>query len=100
MEDYKLISDEKCKGEIQSSNTMYLHCTDCWWSLECMSHGAGHNINDESNSIDVTYTCGVMHLMLFLQNVGKFIARAVADDCLPPKFVSGFKGAVESKEAT
>jgi len=34
------------------------------------------------------------------ENVGKFIARAVADDCLPPKFVNGFKGAVESKEAT
>ncbi|XP_067935459.1 programmed cell death protein 4-like [Watersipora subatra] len=32
--------------------------------------------------------------------VGQFIARAIADDCLPPKFVSSFKGAVESAEAT
>ncbi|XP_046565692.1 programmed cell death protein 4-like [Haliotis rubra] len=27
--------------------------------------------------------------------VGQFIARAVADDCLPPKYITGYKGKVE-----
>lgn len=31
--------------------------------------------------------------------LGKFIARAVADDCLPPKFVSSYKGKVECPHA-
>lgn len=31
--------------------------------------------------------------------VGQFIARAVADDCLPPKFISSYKGQTESTEA-
>ncbi|CAH1784453.1 unnamed protein product [Owenia fusiformis] len=29
--------------------------------------------------------------------LGQFIARAVADDCLPPKFVHSFKGKVDNK---
>ncbi|XP_014769416.1 programmed cell death protein 4 [Octopus bimaculoides] len=31
--------------------------------------------------------------------VGQFIARAVADDCLPPKFVSSYKGKVDCPHA-
>ncbi|XP_067132995.1 programmed cell death protein 4-like [Centruroides vittatus] len=31
--------------------------------------------------------------------LGNFIARAVADDCLPPKFVQGYKGKVECEHA-
>lgn len=30
------------------------------------------------------------------QIVGQFIARAVADDCLPPAYVTSYKGKVES----
>jgi len=33
------------------------------------------------------------------QILGKFIARAVADDCLPPKFVSSYRGKVECEHA-
>jgi len=29
--------------------------------------------------------------------IGQFIARCVADDCLPPKFITSYKGNVESK---
>ena len=38
-------------------------------------------------------------ISLSLQLVGQFIARAVADDCLPPKFISSYKGRLESPEA-
>ena len=34
-----------------------------------------------------------------LQVLGQFIARAVADDCLPPKFVASYKGKVETPHA-
>ena len=30
-----------------------------------------------------------------LQVLGQFMARAVADDCLPPKYISSYKGSVE-----
>ncbi|XP_077992297.1 programmed cell death protein 4-like isoform X2 [Glandiceps talaboti] len=33
------------------------------------------------------------------QIVGQFIARAVADDCLPPKFISSYKGKVDTDHA-
>ena len=31
--------------------------------------------------------------------LGKFMARSVADDCLPPKYLSGHKGKVECRLA-
>jgi len=31
--------------------------------------------------------------------IGNFIARAIADDCIPPKFLHSYKGHVESAEA-
>jgi len=33
---------------------------------------------------------------LLLQLLGQFIARCVADDCLPPKFITSYKGKVDS----
>jgi len=32
----------------------------------------------------------------FLQLLGQFIARCVADDCLPPKFIANYHGKVNS----
>jgi len=31
--------------------------------------------------------------------LGKFLARAIADDCIPPKFLAAYKGHVEKEEA-
>ena len=31
--------------------------------------------------------------------LGNFMARAIADDCIPPKFLKSYKGNVESEEA-
>jgi len=31
-----------------------------------------------------------------LQLLGQFIARCVADDCLPPKFIANYHGRVNS----
>lgn len=31
--------------------------------------------------------------------LGNFMARAIADDCIPPKFLSSYKGHVEIEEA-
>ena len=31
--------------------------------------------------------------------LGNFMARAIADDCIPPKFLQNFKGHVESDAA-
>ena len=31
--------------------------------------------------------------------LGNFVARAIADDCIPPKFLKSYKGHVETEEA-
>ena len=31
--------------------------------------------------------------------LGNFMARAIADDCIPPKFLKSYKGHVEDEEA-
>lgn len=31
--------------------------------------------------------------------IGNFMARAIADDCIPPKFLTSYKGKVECKYA-
>jgi programmed cell death protein 4 len=31
--------------------------------------------------------------------LGNFMARAIADDCIPPKFLKSYKGHVEDQEA-
>ena len=31
--------------------------------------------------------------------LGNFVARAIADDCIPPKFLKSYKGNVETEEA-
>lgn len=33
----------------------------------------------------------------YSQLLGQFIARCVADDCLPPKFITRYKGQVENE---
>lgn len=35
-------------------------------------------------------------LSVILQLVGMFMARAVADDCLPPKYIQTYKGFVDN----
>ncbi len=32
--------------------------------------------------------------------LGKFMARAIADDCIPPKFLHSYKGHVDTEVAT
>ena len=34
--------------------------------------------------------------MFSLQILGMFIARAIADDCLPPKYIHSYKGSVDN----
>lgn len=43
---------------------------------------------------DLTLDCPNAPMLL-----GQFIARAVADDCLPPKFISSYKGQIENEPA-
>ena len=41
----------------------------------------------------------VMRSIFIFQFIGQFIARAVADDCLPPKFVTNYRGKVDRTNA-
>ena len=43
------------------------------------------------------YTCTTQWICCHFQVIGQFIARAIADDCMAPKYVSAYKGKVDDE---